>query len=266
MTPHFRRFAFFLSIATLVQSCALLQISKTHSSIGTFLFMELKINETTSTYIDFGGALIVVILSAILVVLTQLDRKKLLVWIAIPIVIWMCMFALSTFMNGGSFGSRFALFAYSARMGLPLAVLGFYLNTSGVELFLKFVIAITFITHGIEAWTGHPGFIDYVFTGMNTIFGVTLSETQSTNLLRAVGIMDILCGLALLGTRSKKLVLWMAFWGLMTATLRIFGFGSQNWGELAIRVSHFALPIALYYYWRHLVVKKLSLSNDFSSS
>lgn len=266
MNPLSRHIALFLSIATLIQSAALLQIARTHSAIGTFIFMGLGQSEKVSTIVDLGAALILCFLSVLLIFLSRSDNTRALKVVALAISFWMILVSLTTFLNGGQFGAKFSLFAYFARIGLPLAVVGFHAQSTRLVPFLKIVIGVTFITHGIEALTGHPGFIDYVFTGMQTIFGVQLSEPQSVNILKAVGVMDILCGLLLFTTQSKKLILWMALWGLVTASLRIFGFGVQNWGELAIRVSHFALPFALYYHWRQLDVGKvISIHNQLNA-
>ncbi len=262
-TKHVNRLTTFLSLSLLVQCLSLLNISRFNSSLGTYLFMQWRFSEATSQLIDSGGAILVSLVALDIFIRSLTRKREQLVRPAIAFVVfvgfWFFVIAATHLLNGGHFASSFSLFSHAARFLLPLVILGLFLKREWAAPLIAWAIAITFFAHGIEAILVHPAFVDYIVLGFKSILGVSLSENSAALLLRCVGLVDILCALAVLPLRARGglfpriasgVLLWMAFWGIFTASLRLLGFGVQNWAEFGIRCSHFALPLALYYYRR----------------
>ena len=58
--------------------------------------------------------------------------------------------------------------------------------------------------------------------------------------------MDILLALFLLKFQNLKLILWMSFWGLVTALSRPLTIGLEAWPEAAMRIAKFAVPFTYF--------------------
>ena len=68
-------------------------------------------------------------------------------------------------------------------------------------------------------------------------------------MLFVIGAVDILAALALLGFNSKASIVYMAFWGALTAVCRVLYDPTNGLADTLSRVSHFAIPLALYMYY-----------------
>ena len=86
-------------------------------------------------------------------------------------------------------------------------------------------------------------------------------------MLFVIGAVDILAALALLGFNSKASIIYMAFWGALTAVCRVLYDPTNGLADTLSRVSHFAIPLALYMYYfskaasRQLMSRKNKLEN-----
>jgi hypothetical protein len=118
---------------------------------------------------------------------------------------------------------------------------------------LRWVIAITFVAHGLEAWLHYPEFVDYWIGTTRKLFGTRMSESTADTLLSFIGCLDFLAAAACVTTRWRAVGWWMVFWGAATAFSRITSYGlNVGWHATAIRAPHVGVPLAVVLYW-HLV-------------
>lgn len=123
-----------------------------------------------------------------------------------------------------------------------------------IVLFLKIIIAMTFICHGLYAINYYPRpgfFVDMTLNVLN------ISESNAELFLTTAGILDFVIGIGVfLPFRySKWILIYAVFWGLMTTVARIwaniyFDFFWESlhqwWYEAAYRFSHFLIPLTLF--------------------
>lgn len=149
-------------------------------------------------------------------------------------------------------------FEYSAQIASPLLLYCWYYQSLKIPrfaLFLKIILAFTFIGHALYAIGYYP--IPGKFIGMtNRGFGVT--DELSKTILLAVGWLDIVASIGLfLPFRKIQLasVIYMITWGAMTAFARIWAnyypslgwYSLQQWiPETMFRVPHFILGVVLF--------------------
>jgi hypothetical protein len=74
-----------------------------------------------------------------------------------------------------------------------------------------------------------------------------LPEATVAQGLRIIGLIDFAVALALLFRPLRVVLLWAAFWGLVTALSRMTAYGASQYPELLVRFTHFLVPLAL---WR----------------
>ncbi|PHI18835.1 hypothetical protein CEQ90_15910 [Lewinellaceae bacterium SD302] len=161
---------------------------------------------------------------------------------------------------------------HAAQVATPFLLL--YLATltrrSSLTWWLKIVIALTFIGHGLFALGVHPvppHFVLMTTEGLSFmgISKVAMGEVTAAKLfLFTVGIMDLLAALLLLlpGKKWMKAALcWIIPWAILTTLARLwsggqFSSGISFWSywvpEFLVRVPHVLLPVLL---WK-LVAKK----------
>lgn len=150
-------------------------------------------------------------------------------------------------------------FEYSAQVASPILL--YYwcyqnINVARFTLFLKIILALTFISHGLYAIGYYP--IPGKFIGMtNRGFGVT--DDVSKTILLVAGWLDIVVSIGLfLPFRKIQLasIMYMIIWGGMTAFARVWAnyypslgwYSLQQWiPETMFRVPHFMLGIVLFW-------------------
>lgn len=157
------------------------------------------------------------------------------------------------------------LFELSMQFAAPLLL---YLNPdiSSVSnkknlLFLKVTLALAFIPHGIFAMGIFfvPGnFIDM------TIKILGINESQATNFLFIVGLIDIVFSVLIFIPKiSKYVIFYLIFWGFATATARLVSAYNHNFILSSLhnsiylvifRMSHGFIPLLIY-----LLEKKLRM-------
>lgn len=148
------------------------------------------------------------------------------------------------------------LIEHAIQIGAPVV---FYLLIKNPEvgkkfiLFVKVLIAFTFIGHALFAIGFHPvpgNFIDMIIS----ILGV--SEDNAVRLLLVAGTIDIVASVLLFIKGTEKYALFfMIFWGTATALARIFAnfnidlayaSGMQWIPETIYRFPHALIPLGLY--------------------
>lgn len=142
--------------------------------------------------------------------------------------------------------------AWALRFGAPfaLAVLLWkpeprpQWTSRGAEWALRFAIAAVFAIHGLEAMWRHPQFIDLVIGSANTI-GWEPGEVAVVRVLIAVAVVDLVVAGLVLARPRPPLLIWLAFWGLLTALSRPMAYGFASYPEVLIRAPHFLAPLAL---------------------
>ncbi len=258
------------------------------SDIYGTMYFEWGWPESTSLAIENAGMWLVVI-GAIVIVLANRNKRDLTPFrLAIVIVLanrnkrdltpfrlvailmlafivfWEIAMASGLAYRGGKFMSQWALGSHGLRIAVPAALL---LHTLGFGakaiLRVLYVGAITtFLVHGAQAWFGSPVFITMIIATLQSYFDCTIDQSQVEQILKFIGAMDF-CVVAaiLLLARSRSGVLrklmlgtllWMAFWGLVTAVGRTTGASLGAYPETLLRIVHLGGPLVLYVEWvRH---------------
>jgi hypothetical protein len=167
------------------------------------------------------------------------------------------------------------LFELSIQLIVPLVI---FFNTSlknmdvsRLSKWLKIAVALTFIPHGLFAMglfyvPGH--FIDMTIK----ILGV--NETQATQLLYVVGVLDIMVSIFIFIPKLARLTLvYIIIWGFLTAVARLVaGFNPDFfWSSLhhstyltLYRLPHALVPLIIYLILpksHHLTFKLLTNEN-----
>lgn len=121
-------------------------------------------------------------------------------------------------------------------------------NEKKIEWILRIGVAGEFLGHGIFALLGKADWIKWTeqLTGLDT--------ATATTFMFVVGIVDVLLAIMVLIKPIKPLLLWMAFWGLWTAFVRIL-VGTDLWGkdvwDFIERFANWAAPLALFYLYKN---------------
>lgn len=118
---------------------------------------------------------------------------------------------------------------------------------------LRWVTAIVFLAHGIEAWQHNPKFVDLLISSTHNVFGIYLTESMAEAALTTIGALDLLLVVACVSRRWLAVMGWMAFWGALTAFSRVLAQGWEtSWHEAFTRVPHLGVPLAVALWW-HLL-------------
>lgn len=158
--------------------------------------------------------------------------------------------------QGGYPYSAWAIPAQAMRIAAPLALLVISFRSAmpnrtptleSIGLWIVRLATVTvFAVHGTEALRAHPWFVDLTITSIRELLDIRWTQSTAERLLTVVGLIDIAAALALLFTRSRAVILWMAQWGLFTALLRVIAYGPGTLGEVIVRLPHALLPLVLW--------------------
>ena len=178
--------------------------------------------------------------------------------------IWLICLSIALSLNGGKRFSELALAAHATRWGLPLLLWWVIFNyRKGKDLtkdsnpavyLLLICCSLTFAVHGWEAFCLNPPFQDLIY-GFGNFLGISISTDLNSAILKTVGCMDLILAGIIFFVRSPKIFMWMAFWGIITATSRPLTLGIEAWPELAMRIANCGLPLMLYLLYRKPVEK-----------
>ena len=140
--------------------------------------------------------------------------------------------------------------ASAAALIAPVALLLIKQRKLG-EWLLRVGIALTFASHGLEAILSKRLFVDFVLEFWSW-FGSSFGDSAAKDQLHAIGLLDLIVAVMIVVPRKmRKTALWMAFWGFVTALMRILYSGIINIPEFLVRLSHVTVPLALLVLWRH---------------
>lgn len=211
----------------------------------SWLWMEGDWSETAALRVEHAAAF------ALLGCVPLLAWRK--AWPAtIVVACWLVLTMLASTMTATVYAALVPG-AYAARYLAPVALACLSLQrprATHAEWLLRAGAAATFACHGMEALTAHAGFLDLLISGTRRMSGIDVPESSARLLLRGIGLVDVACAAAILVPRRMPAVaVWMAFWGLATASSRVVQLGWDVWPEALIRVTNGAVPLTLFLLW-----------------
>lgn len=222
---------------------------KLGSGLGTYFFLEWGFTHPQVAPVERLAAWLLLALA-----IAALIRPH---WaLALPIAVLVLLEAAAQYFNAGFPFSQWTFFAHALRYGAPAALALLYLGLLsrglGPERHLRLIgwllraaLATVFTVHGIEALMQHPRFIDYIIGTAYNFTGHFLSEAAAIQVMRAIGIVDILVAALVLVRPRPAVLYWMAFWGLITALARVTTLGLGHHHEVLVRSAHFLAPLAV---------------------
>lgn len=183
---------------------------------------EFVSNTETDTKIQWiiKGIGILYFITSILVLAYNQNSKK---WIKVVItIITIWQFLVVFLFTKESFFQIGQYFEHSLQLGMPVLLLYTYsksFSLSKALVFLKVLVGLTFLCHGLYALGFYPvpgNFIDM------TISIVGLTEEQARSFLWVAGIIDVfILPLLFLKKIAKATAIYAVFWGFLTAFARI---------------------------------------------
>jgi hypothetical protein len=211
------------------------------SAIETMLFMEAGMKQADAKSVEKFIAW-VFLLSGIWMFIKP--NKPLLLIISILTL----LLAFIIKRQAGSPFTEWSIPAHMIRILLPFGLLFFIRENKKLTLpyyILLVGLVITFFTHGLEALSLHPRFLDYLILSFENTFELRMKQVHAENMLRIIGSLDILAAILAIVFPKKPVFIWLAFWGLITAFARITELGIGMYPEVLIRAGHFLVPICL---------------------
>ncbi len=112
------------------------------------------------------------------------------------------------------------------------------MNNKKAEWILRVAIAGEFLGHGVFALGVKTSWLAYFAP-----FGINAELASS--LLPLIGILDIVMAILVLVKPIRIGLLWMAFWGFLTALIRPIA-GEPIW-DFVERAANWGAPLALLY-------------------
>ena len=110
-------------------------------------------------------------------------------------------------------------------------------SSKKVEWILRIAVAGEFIGHGVFALQQKAGWLKY-------FEAVGIGPEQAFMLMPIIGAMDIILAILVLVKPIRIAVLWMAFWGLLTALIR-WPIGPDPVWDFVERWANWGAPLAL---------------------
>lgn len=105
-----------------------------------------------------------------------------------------------------------------------------------VEWVLRISVAGEFLGHGVFALQGKQAWLKY-------FAAVGIGPESATTLLPLIGVLDIALAILVLVHPIRIALLWMAFWGFLTALIRPIS-GEPIW-DFVERWANWGAPLAL---------------------
>ncbi|WP_373494537.1 hypothetical protein [Aquiflexum sp.] len=229
-------------MALLLQCVGVFFYLKGGSAIETMLFMEMGLEQANSKLVENIIAWVFLIFG--IVAFLKPDKYLL-------VIISLLTLALAYIIKrqAGSPFTEWSIPSHFIRIILPIGILLLATNKQknirGAYWVLLVGLSITFITHGLEAWSLHPRFIDYLLISSEKTLGIRFKQSSAEIVLKVIGTIDILVALSTLVFPKNAVFYWMAFWGFVTAFARVTELGLGLYPEVLIRAGHWLVPISL---------------------
>lgn len=219
------------------------------TSTGSYLFMHHSIPPAS---VALGER--VVSGGLFLLIAVALCRPH--VVLLLPVVVIVFLEALCGYVLGGHHFSEWTIAAHVMRYLTPAALIlliitrkwGWFSMSRVVATawLLRLGLACLFITHGLEAYRLHPGFIDLIIGSAENLLAYRVTESQAKIMLRTIGMVDFIVALGVLLYPARPVLAWLMVWGLVTALSRTTAFGFNHWHEVLLRTGHFLGPLVLW--------------------
>ncbi|MBF04900.1 MAG: hypothetical protein CMP76_16585 [Flavobacterium sp.] len=227
---------------------------------------EFVSNTETDTKIQWiiKGIGILYFITSILVLAYNQNSKK---WIKVVItIITIWQFLVVFLFTKESFFQIGQYFEHSLQLGMPVLLLYTYsksFSLSKALVFLKVLVGLTFLCHGLYALGFYPvpgNFIDM------TISIVGLTEEQARSFLWVAGIIDVfILPLLFLKKIAKATAIYAVFWGFLTAFARITANFSADFPletlhqygfETVVRLCHGLGPLLIIFLFKENTTSK----------
>ncbi|MEM7674673.1 MAG: hypothetical protein AAF449_01580 [Myxococcota bacterium] len=211
--------------------------------VGSLMFSSGWLSEPVSSAVDGGFAAVLVVCSLIL---SGGPRSWTVIAGGVAGFVMLCL-TLADAVNGGHFGAELAPAAHAVRWVVPAVLAGLAIGWPAKDALrtLRIAAGAVFVAHGVECLRQHPGFVDFLVTVPETYLSVSLSQGQAVEALLAIGVLDVVVGLAMAVIGGPVVAGWMAFWGLMTAAVRLLYFGGLGWPDALVRVANGGVPLII---------------------
>lgn len=232
-----------------------------HTNFGNYMFMVLEIDHSKAFSIETIAISIFLFFTVINVFFTRF-------FILFPIFLYILFEAWAGYFQGGYIFSELTFGAQVLRYVAPLSVLVLatwpFTNvlsdvkrTLVTSWILRIGIAVVFITHGAECLLGSSQFVDLIIGSGNNLLGIRASETTALQIMKVIGIVDIIVAIVVLIKPNKPILMWAIFWALITALSRMTALGIGAYTEVLMRASHVLGPLAVYILNRPHLFKKI---------
>ena len=169
-----------------------------------------------------------------------------LAWLYLLPALWLLANAQATAMNGGKAFAELAVPAHATRWGMLVALALLILRNPPSDRIANWVLriacALTFAVHGWESLQLNPPFQDLLYITAGHV-GIGLSEWVCHGLLRTIGVMDLALAVSVVAVHNRRMLFWMACWGLITAASRPVAMGLDAWPEFAMRLPNSVVPL-----------------------
>lgn len=118
--------------------------------------------------------------------------------------------------------------------------------TKITEWILRIAIFGEFVGHGMFALQGKAKWVQWMMN-FSEYFGGWSQET-ATQLLFAVGVMDVIIAFIVLLKPIRAVVLWAALWAFWTAVMRPLPFVGEPIWDFVERWANWGAPLALLFF------------------
>ncbi len=229
------------------------------TALNAYLFMELGLPHVTAGRLERGAAALTLMATAGALVFFRWP------WF-LPAAGYIFAEAIARWHVQGQAYSEWAPLTHSARYAAPL-VLALWLvaarrqpeaatrwQSIGAWL-LRFALAAVFVSHGLEALQGHPGFVDLILSSALNLGGWRLTEGTATAALEWIGVADFAAAGALILRPHPAVLAWAAFWAALTACSRLTANGWGAYPDVLLRAAYFLGPLALWRLQHHAPAK-----------
>lgn len=212
------------------------------SYVNSWLFLEARTSEHFAASVDY-------VFSAMLLACAGLVWLRRFRASALLLSVWVLLDSISA-MALNIWQPWLIPIGSAARWLAPLALVLLPSRKLDAEKVLRLGIALTFAAHGVEAWLHKRLFIDYVLSAWNDL-GISVDDATAQTQLLAIAVIDVAVAVAILVPRQmRKTAIWMIFWGLATASMRVIYSGIGNTPEFLVRLVHVAIPLTLLLMWK----------------